>query len=117
MKKRTMLALVLALSIVAEVATADFTFGEPTKVPDFDSVLGDGRPQISRDGLQLYFTSHRERIEGESYLDIWFSERPTTKDSSKGLEPSTFGNYESQASPPVRFSAIISRAIRHNILD
>ncbi|MFC1792692.1 LamG-like jellyroll fold domain-containing protein [Planctomycetota bacterium] len=78
--KGLILGAIVCLLLQGHDVEADFTFGEPTKVPNVNSTSADGRPQISRDGLELYFTSHRERIDGESYLDIWVSKRSTTKD-------------------------------------
>lgn len=57
---------------------AEFDFGQPVEVPNINSETHDSRPQISRDGLELYFLSHRNHVEGECYEDIWVSRRATT---------------------------------------
>jgi len=49
------IVLVLALGLVAEVAKADFIFGEPTNLgPNVNSSVEEGGPCISADGLSLY---------------------------------------------------------------
>lgn len=69
------MGIVLAVSaaclfICGERARGDFVFSEPTKVPNV-SRPGAGGPQISRDGLELYFV-----YEGENACqDIWVARR------------------------------------------
>ena len=60
MKKAILGVLVLTLDLVAEVANADFTFGEPTNLgPKVNSSANDFGTSISPDGLSLYFASTR----------------------------------------------------------
>ena len=73
--------LLLITNLFSDIAKADFTFDEPTQVPNVNSTSYDGRAQISRDGLELYFTSAREHIDGECYYNIWVSKRATTQDT------------------------------------
>jgi hypothetical protein len=73
----TVSVFVASLLAWGEVTGAEFVFGEPTKVPNINSDSSDGSPQISRDGLTLYFNSNREPVEGECYRNIWVSRRPT----------------------------------------
>jgi predicted secreted protein len=57
MKRTVLFTLVLALGLTAEVANADFTFGTPTNLgPPVNTLAGDGGPNISADGLTLYFS-------------------------------------------------------------
>jgi Tol biopolymer transport system component len=76
MKKIVLIMVVLALSIVVGRVKADFIFGEPNIVPNVNSEFSDGAPQISRDGLELYFSTKRD---GGVYK-IWVSKRATLKD-------------------------------------
>jgi Tol biopolymer transport system component len=79
MKELTSIVLVLALGMAAEVAKADFIFGTPTNLgPIVNSSYGDSSPDISADGLELYFTSKRPGGSGGS--DIWVTTRPTKDD-------------------------------------
>ncbi len=74
MKKTIALVLVLALSLAAEVANADFTFGEPQ-----DLGLGSGGySSVSADELELYFNS--DRAGGFGYEDLWVSTRQSVHD-------------------------------------
>jgi hypothetical protein len=63
-----------------QVARADVTYGTPTKVPNVNSSANDAEPQISRDGLELYFVSNRADSQGESSDNIWVARRSTFKD-------------------------------------
>jgi Tol biopolymer transport system component len=54
-------------------AKADFTFGEPTKVPNVNSSGRDCDPSISADGLELYFNSLRSG--GSGGFDLWVAKR------------------------------------------
>ncbi len=79
MKKTILLVLVLALGLVAEVANADFTFGEPTNMgPTVNTSSIDAGPSISADGLSLYF--HSNRSGGSDVADLWVTRRPTVSD-------------------------------------
>jgi hypothetical protein len=68
--------LILIAGLSENIAKADFVFGEPTKVPNINSDSYDGYPQISRDGLELYFTSKRYG----GFENIWISRRLTIID-------------------------------------
>ena len=70
-KKMTIsLILVLALGPAAEVANADFTFGEPINLgPTVNSSSWDNGPNISADGSTLYFNSGRPGGSGD--CDLW----------------------------------------------
>jgi hypothetical protein len=79
MKKTISLVLVLALGLAAEIANADFTFGTPTNLgPTVNSSTDDYFPNISVDGLTLYFHSRREGSYGP--YDIWAATRTTTEE-------------------------------------
>ncbi len=63
------------------VARADFTYGTPTQVPNVNTdAAEESQPQISRDGLELYFLSDRPDTKGESSDNIWVSKRATPRD-------------------------------------
>ncbi len=71
--------LVLAWVLSAEVANADFTFGEPTNLgPPVNSSSNDAGPSLSADGMTLFFVSNRPSGEGAN--DLWMTRRPTTSD-------------------------------------
>ncbi len=79
MKKVITLVLVLALGLIASVANADFTFGTPTNLgPPVNTSSSDQGPNISADGLELYFCSGRPG--GFSNRDLWVATRPTASD-------------------------------------
>ena len=71
--------LVLTLGLAAEVANADFTFGTPTNLgPPVNTSSSDQGPNISADGLELYFCSGRPG--GSGNRDLWVATRPTASD-------------------------------------
>jgi hypothetical protein len=71
--------LVLALCLTTKVANADFTFGTPTNLgPPVNTSSSDQGPNISADGLELYFCSGRPG--GFSNRDLWVATRPTASD-------------------------------------
>jgi len=73
------LVLALVVGLPAGVANADFTFGEPTNLgPTINSSAWDRNPDISADGLSLFFIS--DRPGGVGRLDIWVMTRATTYD-------------------------------------
>jgi Tol biopolymer transport system component len=78
MKKTIVMLLILALCVVSGVAKADFTFGEPTKVPNVNSSSREFNPSISADGLSLFFNSNRSG--GLGGIDIWVAKRETKDD-------------------------------------
>jgi len=79
---RTRLVLIgfaAAILIGGGRANADFTLGEPTNLgPTVNSSTDDYFPDISVDGLTLYFHSRREGSYGP--YDIWAATRKTTDD-------------------------------------
>lgn len=62
----------------SQTVKADFMIGEPSKVANVNSNGSDGSPQISRDGLALYYNYNAGS--GCSY-DVWVAKRPTTNDA------------------------------------
>jgi predicted secreted protein len=95
MKKTIPLVLALALGLATEIANADFTFGEPTNLgPVVNSPYDDGSPDISADGLTLYFDSLRP--DGAGSWDIWLTRRETVDAEwgpSEPLGPSINSGY------------------------
>jgi Tol biopolymer transport system component len=76
MKKTISLVLVSALCMVAK---ADFTFSEPTNLgPTVNSGVREGVPNISTNGLELYFRS--DRAGGSGGTDLWVTTRDTKDD-------------------------------------
>jgi Tol biopolymer transport system component len=73
---------VLMIGLVAgsyESAKADLTLGEPTNLgAPVNSSRSEGGPDISADGLSLYFSS--DRSGGRGGEDIWVATRPTQHD-------------------------------------
>jgi hypothetical protein len=60
-------------------AHADFVFGEPTDLGStVNSSAEDSTPNISTDGLELYFRSNRSG--GSGNYDVWVTTRDTTDD-------------------------------------
>jgi hypothetical protein len=74
--KGVVLGIVVYLLLQGQVARADFVLGEPTLVPNVNTNFSDGSPQISRDGLELYFSSKREGGANK----IWVSRRTSIND-------------------------------------
>jgi hypothetical protein len=79
---RTAHCLALSVIVVVTVSTraqADFTFGEPTNLgPTVNSPSLDGTPNISADGLKMYFQSTRPG--GLGYEDLWVSTRQSASE-------------------------------------
>ena len=75
MRSAKMVAIIaLVLGLTANVADADFTFGEPVNLgPPFNTPYGDYNVCISADGLELYISS--DRPGGLGYFDLWRSTR------------------------------------------
>ena len=74
MKKTILFALILTAGVVGETAKALFTFGTPTNLgPAVNSPYSDGSPDISADGLTLYFDSLRPDSAGA--WAIWRTRR------------------------------------------
>jgi len=71
--------IVLVLGLAAEVANADFFFCTPTNLgPIVNSSYNDASPDISADGLSLFFQSDRPGGSGE--WDLWVARRETKDD-------------------------------------
>ena len=71
--------IVVAMVTGGQNAKADFTFGEPTNLgPTVNTPGHDYRPNISTDGLDLYF--HSDRPGGNGDYDLWTTTRHTTND-------------------------------------
>jgi len=70
--------------MVAEVAKADYTFGEPTNLgPTVNSISNDQAANTSADGLTLYFSDHPGAPMppgGHGQSDIWVATRQTKDD-------------------------------------
>jgi len=77
MKKTILIGLIFSLVLKVEQSKADFTFGEPTKVPNINSSSNDFAPSITADGLMLYFSSNRDHSDDGCYTDIWVTTRGT----------------------------------------
>lgn len=95
MKRIILLILVLVLGIATETTNADFSFGTPTNLgPVVNSPYDDGSPDISADGLSLYFDSLRP--DGAGSWDIWLTQRESIDDEwgpSEPLGPSINSRY------------------------
>ncbi len=79
MKTLISIVLVLTLALTVEVARAEVIFGTPVNLgPAVNSSDKEGSPNISADGLELYFSSNRPGGSGGN--DIWVSTRATTND-------------------------------------
>jgi len=80
-KKKTLVLMgcIGALLVGANIAKADFTFGEPVNLgPTVNSAYIDGISDMSSDGLELYLESNRPGGQGE--IDIWITKRATVDD-------------------------------------
>ncbi|MCP4263152.1 MAG: hypothetical protein GY774_37435 [Planctomycetes bacterium] len=97
MKKTISLVLVLALALTAEVANADFTFGdvEPLPEPINTPGISAGDFTITADGLEAYFV-YINRPGGYGGVDIWVSRRESKED---GWDPAV------NLGPPVNTSS------------
>ncbi|MFB0553337.1 MAG: LamG-like jellyroll fold domain-containing protein [Phycisphaerae bacterium] len=74
-----LVGVVAAIVLGGGSANADFTLGEPTNLgPTVNSTTDDYFPNISVDGLTLYFHSRRSGSYGP--YDIWAATRKTTDD-------------------------------------
>jgi len=89
--------------LMSSDANADFVFGTPTNLgPKVNSQAYEDGPEISADGLELYFHSMRSGGQGEG--DIWVTTR-AAKDEAWG-EPVNLGPLVN--SPSYEFDACIS---------
>jgi len=79
---RAMLLLIALVCLVltnAYIAKADYTFGTVTNLgPVVNSSAGEWNPEISADGLSIYFASNRPGAYGLG--DLYVATRPTTND-------------------------------------
>jgi Tol biopolymer transport system component len=70
---------VAAILLGSGSAKADFTFGEATNLgPRVNSSAPENQPNISADGLRLYFQSNR--LGGQGGNDLWVTSRATKDD-------------------------------------
>jgi len=80
MKQTISIILLLGLFIVADVAKADFAFGDPTNLgPPISTAYGDLTPCITADGLEMY-VNYYNRPGNHGDWDIWISTRETVND-------------------------------------
>ena len=70
------IVLFIIAGLFGSLTKADFIFSEPTMVPNVNSDSSDSYPEISRDGLELYFVSKR----GGIFENIWISKRLSIDD-------------------------------------
>lgn len=54
------------------------SFGPPTLVPGLNTAVHDARPNVRRDGLEIFFDSNR--VGGWGLLDLWTSTRASTSE-------------------------------------
>jgi len=82
MKKTISLVSILVFTLSAEIANADFTFGEPTNLgPTVNSSSDDNAPSISADSLAIFFCDYpNHRSGGYGDTDMWITTRTTTSD-------------------------------------
>lgn len=62
--------------IYASTQRADGTWGPGVPVAELNTESNDSRPNVSRDGLEVYFESNRPGTLG--LQDVWVSTRPST---------------------------------------
>lgn len=80
MRRIITLSLIVLLAKAGRDAKAEFNFGTPTNLgPVVNSPVSDGSPNISADGLTLYFDSQRPG--GLGGWDIWVTTRETIDDN------------------------------------
>ncbi|MHC4631225.1 MAG: hypothetical protein ACYS9C_08110 [Planctomycetota bacterium] len=100
MKKTILLAFVFALGLAVKVANGDFTFGTPANLgPIVNSSVLDWGPNVSADGLELFFNSGR--LGGSGGHDLWVTTRTTTENewgSPVNLAPTVNTSYQERAS-------------------
>ncbi len=95
---------VAAIVLGGGIANADFTFGEPTNLgPKVNTSYGDVNPNISADGLSLYFCDvpFNPKPGGYGGGDMWVTTRDTTDDewgTRMNLGPTV--NTSSDDAPP-----------------
>ena len=80
MRRIIALSIIVLLAETCRYAKAEFIFDTPTNLgPSVNSTASDGSPNISADGLTLYFDS--QRAGGFSDWDIWVTTRETIDDA------------------------------------
>jgi len=71
--------------IYASIMQPDETFGPATLVAELSSPFFDRHPAVTRDGLEIFFSSNRPgsvlNPMGQTSNDVWISTRSTTSDS------------------------------------
>ncbi len=78
MRQERLVSLGVVLVLTAAVAAADCTLGTPVNLGALVNSSGaEGSPEVSADGLELYFNSNRPG--GFGATDIWVSKRPTAQ--------------------------------------
>jgi len=93
-KRITSLVLALALALIASVANADFTFGEPTVL----TTKGVGSPSISTNGLTLYFHAQDEPRNYNIWVATW---EPTDEQGGTTTVPAPPNSAYSDANPDI----------------
>jgi hypothetical protein len=80
MRRIIALSIIVLLAETGRYAKAEFIFDTPTNLgPSLNSTSSDGSPNISADGLTLYFDS--QRAGGFGDWDIWVTTRETIDDA------------------------------------
>jgi len=69
-----------AADIYRSEQMADGSFGPAVLVPELSSPMGENRPSIRRDGLEIFFQSNRIGSIGVN-LDLWVATRESTLDA------------------------------------
>jgi len=84
LKRRFAMIILTILIITVSRAKADFIFGTPTNLgPTVNSISNEQAPDISADGLELYFSEYQGapyRAGGQGQSDIWVTTRQTKDD-------------------------------------
>jgi hypothetical protein len=70
----------VCLLACAQMTKADFRMGTPTPVPNVNSSSHESVPDISADGLELYFSSNRPYGADLCYSDLWVARRTSRDD-------------------------------------
>ena len=79
-KKTILLVLAPSMTLAINIANADFIFGTPANLgPVVNTSAGEMKPNISADGLSLFFRSNRR--DGNGGHDIWVTTRTATNDN------------------------------------
>ena len=94
MKRTISFVLILSLGLTAEVANADFTFGESMNLgPVINSGAVEFNPRLTGDGLEFYFMSQPALgMQG----DIWYTTRAATSDPWRGRQPASLPTDETE---------------------